>query len=189
MMDWEKLTTDVVVAASAAFASLISEKSDEHFYAFALYTDEYAETISPSANSIERHEAKLRDTGETGELQIAAYKWATAEWAYEGWNAELFTGIYRDLEKHRKTLPDSDVALASYKNSVHECMIAALKRMDENGAFAKGANRREDITLFISSSYDDEAFDMENQSAKRLNPEQIYLPFLKRYGDDDADES
>lgn len=185
-MNWEKLTNDVVEATTAAFASLMSEKAGEHFYAFALYTDEYAETISPSANSIERHEAKLRDTGETDELQIAAYKWATAEWAYEAWKSELFTGIYRDLEKHRKALPESEVDHASYKNSVHECMIAALRRMDENGFFAKG---REGMTLFISSSCDDEAFDMENASAKRLNPEQIYLPFLKRYGNDDADES
>lgn len=37
--------------------------------------------------------------------------------------------------------------------------------MDENGFFAKG---REDITLFISSSDDDEAFDLENQSAKQM---------------------
>jgi Domain of unknown function (DUF4303) len=183
MMDWEKLTADVVAATTAAFGSLMSEKSDEHFYAFALYTDEYAETISPSANSIERFEAILRDRG--GQYP-AVYKWGTAEWAYEAWHSELFTGIYRDLEKHRKTLPESEEGFASYKTSVHECMISALKRMDENGFFAKG---REDITLFISSSDDDDAFDMENQSAKRLNPERVYMPFLKRYGDDGADES
>lgn len=179
-MDWEKLTADVVVATTAAFGSLISEKADEHFYAFALYTDEYAETILPSANSIERHEAKLRDRG--GQYP-AVYKWGTAEWAYEAWNADLFTGIYRGLEKHRKTLPDSEVDHASYKNSVHECMITALKRMDENGFFAKG---RENITLFISSSDDDEAFEMENQSARQLNPEPIYLSFLGRYEKDDT---
>lgn len=182
-MDWEKLTDDVVAATTAAFHSLMSEKSGEHFYAFALYTDEYAETISPSANSLERYEAKLRDAGDP---YAASYKWATAEWAYEAWRSELFAGIYRELQKHRKTLSGSEADFASYKNSVHECMIAALQRMDENGFFSK---RREDITLFISSSCDDEAFDMENESAKRLNPEQIYWPFLKRYEDVDAGQS
>jgi hypothetical protein len=182
-MDWEKLTTDVVAAATAAFVLLISEKSDEHFYAFALYTDEYAETISPSANSIERYEAKLRDRG--GQYP-AVYKWGTAEWAYEAWNVELFTGIYRDLEEHRETLPESEAGYAAYRNSVHECMISALKRMDENGFFANG---RENITLFISSSDNDEAFDMENQSAKQLNPPQIFTAFLQRYGNDSAGES
>jgi hypothetical protein len=106
-MDWEKLTSDVVAAASAAFASLRSEKLDEHFYVFALYTDGDAWTILPSANSTERYQAILRDTGQTDEQQIAYYKWATAEWAYEAWNKHLFTGIYRQLEDHRKTLPKS----------------------------------------------------------------------------------
>jgi Domain of unknown function (DUF4303) len=182
-MDWEKLTDDVVVAATAAFGSLMTEKSDEHFYAFALYTDDHAETISPSANSIERYEAKLRGKGKQ---YAAIYKWETAEWAYEAWKSELFKGIYRDLERHRKTLPESKADRKSYKSSVHKCMISALKRMDENGFFKNG---REDITLFISSSDDDEAFNMENKSAKRLNPEQVYKPFLVRYGDDDAGES
>jgi hypothetical protein len=128
----------------------------------------------------------LRDTGETDEQQIAYYKWATAEWPYEAFRKELFTGIYRDLENHRKTLPKSSAEYEAYKKSVHECMISALKRMDENGFFAKG---RENIALYISSSDGDEAYDLENESAKRLNPEKIYLPFLKRYGDSDTDES
>lgn len=185
-MDWEKLTSDVVAAASAAFDSLRSEKADEHFYVFALYTDGDAWTILPSANSIEQYEAILRDTGETDEQQIAYYKWATAEWVYEAWNKQLFTGIYRELENNRKTLPKSHGDYEAYKNSVHECMISALKQMDENGFFAKG---RENIVLYISSSDGDEAFDLENQSVRRLNPEQIYLPFLKRYGADDTAES
>lgn len=154
-MDWEKLTNDIIVAAAtAAFGTLLSEKSDEHFYAFALYTDEYAETICPSANSIEGYEAKLRNGNETNKLQIASYKWATAKWAYEYWHADFFNEIYNDLKKYRKTFSNPKEDYAIYKNSVHECMISALKLMDKNGFFIKG---REDITLFISSSHDDEA--------------------------------
>ena len=185
-MDWEKLTNDVIAGTTAAFESLIAEKSDEHFYAFALYTDEDASTIAPSANSTERFNAKLRETGETDEMQIASYKWGTANWAYEAWHAKLFMGIFRELEIYRKSLPDSEADFASYKKSVHECMVAALKRMDENGFFANG---RDNIVLFISSSDDDEAFELENWSARQLNPERVYLPFLKRYGDDFADAS
>jgi hypothetical protein len=178
-MDWEKLTNDVVAAASTAFASLMSEKAGEHFYVFALYTDGDAWTILPSANSIEQHEAKVRDTGETDVQQIAYYKWASAEWAYEAWKKQLFTGIYQELENHRTTLPKTQVAYEAYKNSVHECMIAALKKMDEKGFFAR---ERENILIYISSSDGDEGYVLENQSVKRLNPEQLYVPFLKRYG-------
>ena len=185
-MDWERLTSDVVAAASFSFQSLISEHPEERFYAFALYTDEYAETVEPSANSVEQFEAKVRARDATDESEVACYQWATAEWAYERRNADLFTSVYRDLANHRGTLSSSEADYASYKKSVHECMISALKQMDENGFFAKG---RENITLFISSSDDDEAFDMENRSAQRLNPEPIYRSFLERYGDDDGSES
>lgn len=182
-MDWQKLTDDIVTAAAAAFGSLMTEKSDEHFYAFSLYTDEFAETISPSSNTIERYHEKIYRTGVTHLLDIASCRWSTAEWAYEAKNARLFSGIYRDLEKHRKSLPTSQEALESYKKSVHQCMISALKKLDEDRFFAQ---RREYIVLFISSSDDDEAFDMENASVVQLNSERIYAPFLKRYGDDSA---
>jgi hypothetical protein len=58
-------------------------------------------------------------------------------------------------------------------------MISALKQMDESGFFVKG---REKILLYISSSDGDEAFDLENKSVRQLNAEQLYLPFLTRYG-------
>lgn len=185
-MDWEKLTNDVVTAASAAFDSLRAEKSNEHFYVFVLYTDGDAWTILPSANSLEQHEVKVRDTGETNELQIACYKWASAEWAYEGWKADLFNGIYLDLENYRKTMPRSAEAYEAYKNSVHDCMIAALKKMDQNGFFGKD---RENILIYISSSDGDEGYGLENQSVKQLNPAQSYLPFLGRYGEESSAES
>lgn len=203
-MDWEKFVSDVAAAATAAFSSVMSENASERFYAFALYTDGDGETIGPSANSIERHEAVLDKTGETDALSIAAYKWATAEWAYEAWKGEFFKGVYRDLANHRNALPKVDVECEctpgvvvtisglpdeiaeSYKRAVHQSMIAALKRMDEDGFFAQG---RDDVTLFVSSSDDDEAFDLENESAQQLNPERVYLPFLERYEVAAADKS
>lgn len=177
-MDWEKLTDDVVAAATASFSSLMSERAGEHFYAFSLYTDEDSDTISPAANSLERYQAKVLASGDTDVLQLASCKWATAEWAYEAWNAKLFTGIYHDLQKYRKTLPDSESDETSYKNSVKQCMISALKRMDENGFFA---DLRSSIVLFVSTTFDDEAEALENRSAKELNSESVYLSFIDRY--------
>ena len=138
-----------------------------------------ANGLCPSANSIEQHEAKILKRGETDQLSIAAFKWSTAEWAYEFWKAELFTGIYKELEKYRKSLPDTKSEEESYKNSVHQCMIAALKQMKERGFFK---NISENVVIFISSSNDDEAFDLENYSAKELNSEAAYLSFIERYG-------
>jgi hypothetical protein len=195
-MDWETLTSKVVAAATATFGALRSEKADEHFYAFALYTDGDAETIMPSANSVERLQAVLQKNKSDHPLDLASYKWATAEWAYEAWEPDpkLFDGVYRDLAELRDALPTVEVEVEcwpgkvitsreladelSYKRAVHQCMIDALNRMDEDGCFGPG---REDVVLFVSSSDDDEACDLENESAKQLNPEDVYLPFLKRY--------
>lgn len=58
-------------------------------------------------------------------------------------------------------------------------MIAALKQMKERGFFK---NISENVVIFISSSNDDEAFDLENYSAKELNSEAVYLSFIERYG-------
>lgn len=176
-MNWDQLTDHVVTAATKAFRALMAEKPDEHFYAFALYTDEFAETVVPSANSIERYEEKVRNIGATED--IASYKWSTAEWAYEAKFGELFKPVYSELKIYRANSLKSDADYAPYKQAVHKCMIAALKRMDENGFFVKA---RENITLFISSSDDDEAFELENYSAKQLNAKECYLSFLQRYG-------
>jgi len=56
-------------------------------------------------------------------------------------------------------------------------MIAALKQMKERGFFK---NIGENVVIFISSSNDDEAFDLENYSAKELNSEAVYLSFIER---------
>ncbi len=201
-MDWEKLTNDIVAVTTATVSSLLSKHADEHFYAFALYTDEDASTVLLSANSIEQYDAKVRRLGETDPSDLAAYRWATAEWAYENWEGELFTGIYRDLEAYRRTLPgetpadieryrrmspaeisalpgpNDDPAYVAYKTSVHACMIEALERARRDGLFA---GQGEDVVLFVSSSDDDESFDLENRSARRLNPDRIFTPFLNRY--------
>lgn len=175
-MNWEKLKSDIAAAASTVFSSLMSQNASEHFYVFALYTDEDGYTVEPAANSVEQYEAILARTGEVDPLQRAAYKWSTAEWAYEAWGADVFTGIYRELEKHRDTLPKTPEAFAAYKKSLHACMTGALGRVELFG------ERRNEVALFISSSDDDEAFELENWSAKELNSEEVYRSFLERYG-------
>tara|TARA_B110001454_G_C12723212_1_gene435865 strand:- start:7342 stop:7890 length:549 start_codon:yes stop_codon:yes gene_type:complete len=177
-MNWEKLTNDVVAAAAAAFGSLISERKGEHFYAFALYTDGDAWTILAAANSLEQHQKAVLKFGETNAQNVAAYKWSTGEWAYENWKGELFTDIYRDLAKYRKTQENTDSDYASYKNSVHECMITALKRLDQSGFFGE---MRSSIVLFVSSTDNDETETIENYSAKELNSQSVYSEFIERF--------
>ncbi|WP_254217692.1 DUF4303 domain-containing protein [Burkholderia multivorans] len=59
-------------------------------------------------------------------------------------------------------------------------MIEVLRLLDQEGLFATGAER-EKITLFVTISDDDGSVDLENKSAKVLNPPSVFDRFIKRY--------
>lgn len=177
MTDWEKLTADVATAASMAFAALRSETPHEQCYVFVLYTDGDCWTILPSANTIERLQERIR--GETDDMQIACSTWAPAEWAYEGWKADLFNDVYLQLERHRKVMAKSKTAFAEYKELVFGCMVNALRSFRES-ALSEGD--RDAILLYVSSSDGDEAYEVENRSVAVLNPGRDVSSFLRRYG-------
>jgi hypothetical protein len=56
-------------------------------------------------------------------------------------------------------------------------MVAALQLLLDEHFF----DDAEHTTIFISISDDDDAFQVENESAKKLNPKCSYEKFLKRY--------
>jgi hypothetical protein len=60
-------------------------------------------------------------------------------------------------------------------------MIEALRLLDQEGLFGVGAER-ERITLFVTISDDNGAEELENISAKLLNPPAVFDRFIKRYG-------
>jgi len=170
----ENLTNKIIDAAKYSFLKLIDDHPNETIYAFIIYTDEDCYTILPAANSLEKLKEKVLESGNEGQINSAEYKWSSAEWAYESAYDEKFSAICKILsEQAGKTgsFPD-------FKKNVHRCMIAALKRMDEENFFG---HRRENLMLYISSSDHDESIKMENESAKQLNSKQKYDAFLKRY--------
>jgi hypothetical protein len=57
-------------------------------------------------------------------------------------------------------------------------MISTLGRLNEGGVFAE---IRSSIVLVVSPTFDDEAEALENDSAKELNSESVYLLFIERH--------
>lgn len=53
MSEFSDFQRDIADAARATFKALRALHPDEHFYAFALYTDSGAMTVVPAANSVE----------------------------------------------------------------------------------------------------------------------------------------
>ncbi len=176
-MNWNKLSEEIFVAARLSFSELISRHNEEHFYAFALYTDSDCYTVVPAANSLQKYDTKIAEDNVDDETELVAYKWSIAEWAYEACGSNYFKGIC-DLLSTASNKAGNDEQFLQFKMNVHTCMINALQRLEHNGLFG---TMRSNFVLYISMSDDDDALELENKSAKILNPSNLYNEFLARW--------
>lgn len=176
-MDWVDLAERIVAASRSSFSDLMEQRKAESFYAFILYTDEDCYTVSPSANSIERHDEKVSRAGVDDPREMAGYKWSIGEWAYEAWKGDAFEAICRDLSDASQSACETGT-FHEFRQQVHSSMIKALASLDGEGFFGSA---RSGIVLFISSSDSDEAIEVENRSAQVLNSPEVHAEFVKRY--------
>jgi hypothetical protein len=174
-MDWNALEFEIYKTARNAFDDLRKAHPDEEFYAYALYTDSDAWTVCPAANSLRGFAKAVSQQSDTSAPTLAYYKWATSEWAYEGWKSSCFKEISAQLRAS-----ENRAYLAMFKQSVAAAMMGALKKLDADGFFGVGAER-EKVVLFISVTDDDSAESVENESARLLNPKSIYERFALRH--------
>ncbi len=178
MSDFSDFQRDIADAARATFRALRALHPDEHFYAFALYTDSGAMTVVPAANSVEG----LR---RVREQQAVAdddpwYAWGFSEWAYAAAEASPFNAICGKLADDVLSPQFVRSRFPEFSRQLHADMIGALRLLDREGLFGTG-DERAAITLFVSISDDDAAEALENESAKALNPPAVADAFLRRY--------
>jgi Domain of unknown function (DUF4303) len=174
-MDWNALGLEIHEAARKVFDDLKKAHPEEEVYAYALYTDSGAMTVLGSANSVRGFEKAISQQPDTSPATLAYYKWATSEWAYEGWKSSYFNEISEQLRTSKDRADFS-----SFKRNILASMKGALKKLDEEGFFGTGAER-EKVVLFISVTDDDSAESVENESAILLNPKSIAEKFALRY--------
>ncbi|MBN3822062.1 DUF4303 domain-containing protein [Burkholderia sp. Ac-20384] len=171
---------EIADAARATYRALLAAHPDEHFYAFALYTDSGAMTVVPAANSDEGLK-RIRKRMEVGDDEKAPeFTWATGEWAYESAEADSFNPL---CERLADTVLGPNVPEAMFDaffKKLQRDMIDALRQLDREGLFGIGAER-EKITLFVTISDDNGAAALEHESAKVLNPPAVFDRFIKRY--------
>jgi hypothetical protein len=106
-------------------------------------------------------------------------RWATAEWAYEGAGADHFDAACKLLNSDKRDDTDDDRGYRAFANKVIGSMVGALRELDEAGFFGTGDDR-ERVTVFVTVSDSDAAEQIENQSAKQLNPAAVAKRFAKR---------
>lgn len=177
-MNWGELAKDIAAAARSSFSELLAQHRDETFYAFALYTDEDCYTIEPAANSLEQYHGKMSRKGKADPQSLAYYRWASAEWAYESFAASPFDAICLKLSAASDEVSGDMTAFGAFKTDVQRAMIEGLKLLAADGFFDQLRAR---AVLFITSSDHDEAKEMEDGSARILNPPEVYELFHRRY--------
>ena len=182
-IDWTQFQAAVRDGARAAFREVRAVHPSEHFYAFALYTDDGVMTVVPAANS---EESFGRKGG--GKAEAAYYRWATGEWAYKAVGSEHFGAAYVLLNGEGRDGEDAEAEdeweespqFAEFRRQVIESLVGALVDLEGEGFFGRGA-AREGVTVFVSVSDSDDTVEIENESARRLNPPAVYERFAGRY--------
>ncbi|WP_176045598.1 DUF4303 domain-containing protein [Burkholderia sp. BCC1644] len=181
MSDFSDFQRDIADAARATFKALRALHPDEHFYAFALYTDSGAMTVVPAANSIEGLSRIRAQRAIADDDPAPWYAWGSAEWAYEAAEASPFNAICGRLADEVLSPQFVPSRFAEFSRQLQADMIEALRLLDREGLFGTGEERAA-ITLFVSISDDDAARALENASAKTLNPPVVADAFLRRFG-------
>ncbi|RQS88769.1 DUF4303 domain-containing protein [Burkholderia contaminans] len=174
-MDIQDLIGKIAQATTSVFSALKSEHPNEDFYAFALYTDSSAMSVQAAGNSEQALQNVLKNADERSPEQDAYYRWASSEWPYEAFHGAEFKGISKIVRES----PDRSNFL-KFKADVHAAMIDALRTVDARGLFGTGPDR-EKIIIFVTITDDDDAEQLENDSAKQLNSPTAYQRFLNRY--------
>ncbi len=175
--DFSHFQQQLKQATQDAFRELLAAHHAEGLYSFALYSDEGALTVCPSANSLAHLAAQ------PPEDQLYA-KFEPAEWAYEMRGAEdQFNELSRQLRTHvlGEDLPAE--AFEQFRQQLYATCVAVLDELREQRFFDQAAGR-EVFLLFSVSDSDPPAAELAqlvsqlNHSAYRAD----YLAWLATWG-------
>lgn len=171
-MKWDELEIKCLQATVSAIKKLLAENPEESFYAFSLYTDSSAMTVSLSANAEQYVSSILDNEEDRSKENQNYYKWATSEWAYAGVYSEIFTDISTSLRES----PDR-ANFSQFKKNLIQTLINTLEKI-KCGELSLVLNTS---VLFVSITDDDESENIENVSAQSINNESVTSCFLARY--------
>lgn len=180
--DAKKLRTAIIAAARATFTKLRSEHPDEIFYAFTLATNNDTTLVTASANTEEGliRRAKEYEKGEKKGLQRRAdsLRWSPADWAYVCAGDDDFAEAQALLDSLPDCLELEEDDFNKEFESRMALFIEALKELDEEGFFGRGAKRQK-ITLLVTMG--DQETGLLLRCAQELNPEKVYKEFAKAF--------
>jgi hypothetical protein len=176
---FNRLRTAIRAASEKAFIHVRESHPDETFYAFALNTDDSIMSAVACANSEEAYQRAVSRDGYTDPDDLQYVRWSLGEWAYEGIPTEHSQTVHQLLNGTERDHVEESMGFVAFRDQVHTTLIEALHDLEAGHVFGIG-DTRETITVFVSISDSDRAEQLENESARRLNPVSVYERFLAR---------
>lgn len=166
--------------AREAFSGIQTDHPDEQFYAFALYTDDSADSLLPAANSEQGYQRTVERYSATDARELAYLRWSTAEWAYEAFDVSKnhFRGVRECLSSLDRSWPDE--SFVAFRQQYFATMINALLDLETEGFFGVG-DVREKVTVFATVSDSELAEGLEKKSVRKINPRSVYQRFIHRF--------
>ncbi|AZA79447.1 DUF4303 domain-containing protein [Chryseobacterium sp. G0186] len=176
-MDFEILKQQIETAAKQAFLELYKKHGAENIYSFALYSDEGAMTVCPSANTLET----LKGMDEEA---ATYYKYEPAEWMYEMQGAEDgFNDICTQLREELERNEDNDEWFNDFQTKLYSTCIGVLEKL-KNENFFKNIIGKDIFLIFTVSDYEFEKKDLKDIII-RLNDNEYkdeYLEWMDTWG-------
>ena len=160
------LIEKITLATINAFSELRKKHPLKEFIAFALYSDESAMTVLPSANT-KSHLQKMQAEDSDDPLY---YKFSTAEWEFEYIGAEYFDDICEYLRNEHESI-DGDAEFELFQNEVFEICVEVLSKLKHERFFTS------ELLVFSVSDYRDTP--REVNWIKKLNSKNDALEFKK----------
>jgi len=191
-VDYQRLRQEIALATRRAFDAVRAARPDEEFYAFALYTVDDAVGVTPSSNSEqayqrgvsrwmadEPHKQWLESRGISLEsFLLGDERWSPYQWEYECMESDGFHVVNELINNRGVGFYDEDDLneFVKFKASVFASMVLALNDLNEQGYFGEGSVRNS-LTVFCSVADSECSIWLEEDSARRLNPPQVFQQF------------
>jgi hypothetical protein len=184
----DHLADHVHAALKAAFSELIRANQVQHFYAFAVFTDDSLQFIHPAANTEEALTATVQRYRETVDPKYgststrAGMRWSYGDWGhFANFGEEHFAEINKALIEN---IDGPDDEFEARIDSLWAAVLSGFQRL-EKGAFFGSGPERSKITLLLVGDLDG---DLVNSWVSQLNPPDVADRFINWNPDAPADE-
>ncbi len=174
----EHLADHVHAALKAAFSELIRANPGQHFYTFAVFTDDSLQFIHPAANTEEALTATVQRYRETVDPEYgltstrAGMRWSYGDWGhFANFGEKHFAEINEALIEN---MDGPDEVFEARIDSLWAAVLSGFQQLENDGFFGSGPERSK-ITLLLVGDLD---WELVSSWVSALNPPDVAERFI-----------